>query len=105
MSVAVLFVMSVTISNANALSFFAWVIKRGDNLDQIVFLFVSKLNATNARYLPLFNETKNVRIVYLRGLSIKYTDILFTKLYICLLKFFRFKINYSHFWNNIFNIF
>ena len=85
--------MSVTISNANALSFFAWVIKRGDNLDQIVFLFVSKLNATNARYLPLFNETKNVRIVYLRGLSIKYTDILFTKLYICLLKFFRFKIN------------
>ena len=52
--------MTVTVSNSNALGFFAWMMKRGDNLDQIVFLFISKTNATNARYLPLFNETKNV---------------------------------------------
>jgi len=94
--------MTVTVSNSNALGFFAWMMKRDDNLDQIVFLFISKTNATNARYLPLFNETKNVRVVYLRGLSIRYTDILFSKIYTCLLKLFRFKIkryNLIHIFN------
>jgi len=51
-----------------------WLIKRNDTLDQIVFLFISKKNATNARHIPLFTESKNVRVVYLNGASIKYFD-------------------------------
>ena len=73
-----------------------------DSLEQIVFLFVSRKNANNARYIPLFSETRKVRIVFFRGLNIRYTDIIVSKMFVTLIKLFRFKINkykVIHFFN------
>ena len=85
--------MTVTINNPNAVNIFNWMFKRKDDFDQIVFLFISQTNATNARYLPLFNETCNVRIVYLRGLRVRYTDRIVSRIFTRLLNFFSFRIN------------
>ena len=88
--------------NTNAVKLTSWVTINDDSLEQIVFLFVSRKNANGARYIPLFNETKNVRIVFFRGLNIRYTDIIVSKIFVTLIKLLRFKINkykIIHFFN------
>jgi len=60
-----------------------------DICQQIVFYFLSKRNATSQRYFPLFEATKQVRIVYLNGLSLKYTDFFMLKIFWLLVFLFR----------------
>ena len=51
-----------------------WIFRKEDNLSQVVFLFISKKNAINARFSPLFFSSKNIRVVYLSGCSFRYLD-------------------------------
>lgn len=74
-------------SNKNAITFIGWFKIRKDNLSQIVFYFLSQKNATSQRYHPFFNATENVRIVYLRGLRISYTDKVLLKIFWQLVRF------------------
>jgi|694.fasta_scaffold103710_2 glycosyltransferase involved in cell wall biosynthesis len=60
--------------NYNSENFFKWIFRRRDELKSIVFVFISQINANNARYYPLFQNTQEVRIVYFIGLPIKYSD-------------------------------
>lgn len=88
--------------NSNAVKLTSWLIMNNDSLEQIVFLFVSRKNANNARYIPLFSETKNVRIVFFRGLNLRYSDKIVSKMFVTLIKLFRFKIEkykVIHFFN------
>lgn len=70
-------------SNTNSESIFSWMFRKKESLEQVAFFFVSQLNANNARYSPLFEFTKDIRIVYLKGWKVKYSDtilLLFFKL-------------------------
>lgn len=60
--------------NKNSQSLYRWLFRNQEDLDQVVFLFISKKNATNARFLPLFLSSSNIRIVYLLGNSVRYLD-------------------------------
>lgn len=81
------------INNKNAESFFNWIFRKGDNLPSIVFFFISKKNSINARYVPLFESTKEIRIVYMYGLSLKYLDRLLLQLFKLLIFGFTKKIS------------
>ena len=82
-------------NNNNSINFIKWILLGTDNCDQVVFYFLSKKNATSQRYFPLFEATNHVRIVYLNGLSLKYTDFLMLKIFWLLVFLFRKKsLNY-----------
>ncbi len=66
--------MSCITMNKNSESLLRWIFRRTDSLECIGFFFISVSNANNARYGPLFEPTQNVRLVYLRGLNLKYSD-------------------------------
>lgn len=55
------------IENINAESVFRWIFRNKDDLSSVVFFFISKRNATNARFHSLFEQTQNIRIVYFSG--------------------------------------
>jgi glycosyltransferase involved in cell wall biosynthesis len=80
-------------SNKNAISLLRWIFIRGDNLDQIVFYFLSSINFTSSRYFPLFDQNDKVRVVYFKGLPFKYSDFFMLKLFKLLRKILRFQIN------------
>jgi hypothetical protein len=73
----------------NALNFFRWIILRKDNYDQIAFYFLSRRNATSSRYYPLFNASKEIRVVVLTGLKLPYTDVFMLKIFWVLVHLFR----------------
>jgi glycosyltransferase involved in cell wall biosynthesis len=77
----------------NAINFFRWVILRKDNYDQIVFYFLSRRNTTSSRYYPLFNASKEVRVVVLSGLKLPFTDVFMLKIFWSLVYLFRKKIS------------
>jgi len=90
----------VSFKNPNSEPIFKWFFRNNDELDHVVFYFLSKLNATSARYFPLFEASTKIRIVYLSGLRIPYTDLLMLKLYRAIYYLFKFKFekyNYIHF--------
>ena len=60
--------------NKNSEPLYRWLFRNRDDLDQVVFLFISKKNATNARFTPLFLSSNEIRIVYLLGSSLRYLD-------------------------------
>ena len=66
--------MSCITNNKNSESLLRWLFRRTDSLEGIGFFFISVSNANNARYGPLFEPTQNVRLVYFRGLKLKYSD-------------------------------
>ena len=66
--------MSFVFQNHNSEPLLRWFFRRSDNLERIAFFYISRTNANNARYGPLFESTQNIRLVYLRGLPIKYSD-------------------------------
>jgi glycosyltransferase involved in cell wall biosynthesis len=88
-------------NNKNAETFVRWLIRRDDNLDQVVFYFLSKLNATSARYFPLFNSNNRIRIVYLNGLNLPKTDFFMLLLYKIFLIIFNFKFKKYTVFHNI----
>jgi len=78
-------------TNPNSESIFRWLFRKDDDLEQVTYYFLSKLNATSYRYFQLFESTTKIRIVYLSGLAIPYTDILMLKLYKALFYIFKAK--------------
>jgi glycosyltransferase involved in cell wall biosynthesis len=61
-------------SNPNTISWFKWVFYKNESLPAITYFFLSKRNATSARFFPLFDEMKSVRIVLLKGTYIRKFD-------------------------------
>jgi glycosyltransferase involved in cell wall biosynthesis len=78
--------------NNNSENFFKWVFRQKDELNSIVFLFISRVNANNARFIPLFQHTQKIRIIYLSGLPIRYTDSFSIKVFKLLQVLFSSKI-------------
>jgi glycosyltransferase involved in cell wall biosynthesis len=58
---------------------YKWIFRRHDELPAVTLYFLSKTNSTSARFFPIYNRTKNFRIVLISGLKIPYTDILMLK--------------------------
>lgn len=82
--------------NPNAIPFIKWHLKKNDALSQIVFSFISKQNATNIRFFSLFESSSGIRIVYLYGLRIPFTDRLMLKLFSFFTKISKYKVkNYE----------
>jgi len=75
--------------NRNSESYWKWIFRTNDHLSQIVFIFVSKLNAQNARNFQLFEASTDIRIVYLNGIRIRYTDVIMLKLFPIMVKLFK----------------
>ena len=84
---------SISFKNPNSESIFKWLFRTKDELEHVVFYFLSQLNATSPRYFPLFDATSKVRIVVLSGLRIPYSDRFFLKLYKLLLFIGKMRIN------------
>ena len=78
--------------NDNSENFFKWIFRKDDKLSSIVFLFISRINANNARFSPLFQSTQKIRIVYFPGLPIKYTDQMLSRIFTNLQKLLYSKI-------------
>jgi glycosyltransferase involved in cell wall biosynthesis len=92
----------MTSTKINPENFIKWTLRRTDSLESIVFLFASKVNANNARYLPLFEATEYIRVVIFNGLPIRYTDLVSFRVFNFLKWLFRKKINrykIIHFFN------
>jgi hypothetical protein len=70
-----------TNTSNNSENFLKWIFRKQDKLTSIVFIFVSRVNANNARFLPLFQNSKKIRVIYFPGLPIKYTDSVLLKIY------------------------
>lgn len=81
------------IKNSNAEKFHYWYFRREDHLSSVAFFFVSKNNAINARYVPLFEKTKEIRIVYLSGWRLRYFDSLLMLLFFKLISLMTKKIS------------
>ena len=81
------------IKNPNVQLFHHWIFRKTDKLDEIVFIFISEKNATNLRFLPLFESSENIRIIVFYGLSLRYFDRIILKVMSLLVRVFRFKIN------------
>lgn len=64
----------------NTEKLFRWLFRRDENLKEVVFLFISRKNAINARYTPLFLQGRNIRMVYLLGSNFRHFDRLFMHL-------------------------
>lgn len=78
--------------NNNSENFFRWMFRQKDELNSIVFLFISRVNANNARFIPLFQNTQKIRIIYLSGLPIRYSDKFSMKIFKLLQVLFSSKI-------------
>jgi glycosyltransferase involved in cell wall biosynthesis len=72
---------NINFQNCNAESYFKWIFRKKETLDQVVFYFLSQTNATSPRFFPLFDASTKIRIVYIRGLKIPYTDLLMFKIW------------------------
>ena len=68
-------------TNRNAIHFVKWLFLKDESLKSIVFFFISGRNATSPRFLPLFNKTQNIRIVYFKGPNLPYLDRLWLKIF------------------------
>ncbi len=66
--------METIIGNGNSESLLQWLFRKSDPLENICFFYISVFNANNARYAPLFEHSQCIRMVYLKGLPIKFTD-------------------------------
>ena len=81
----------IRFKNPNSESIVKWLFRKRDNLDQVVFYFLSQTNATSPRYFPLFDASTKIRIIYLNGLIIPYTDVFMLKLYRLIFDLLKFK--------------
>jgi hypothetical protein len=83
-------------NSKNSVHYLKWIFTRKDSLNQVTFIFKSKINANNARMLPLFEKSNNIKIVYFNGISLKYSDKFLIYLFKLLIKTSNRKIsNYS----------
>jgi len=78
--------------NPNSEPLYRWIFRKKDELNEVVFFFISLTNANNARHEPLFEFTTNVRIVYFNGLRLKYTDRIMLYVYKKFMKILRYQI-------------
>ena len=82
--------------NNNEVSFLSWWLMRNDHLSEIAFFFKSKKNAKNERFYPLYEKYKNVRIIHLNGVPIRYFDFIYWRVFKSLIQISKRKIqNYE----------
>ncbi len=67
-------------NNPNAEKYYKWIFRRNETLNQVVFYFLSTVNATSPRLFPLFEASSKIRIVYIKGSRIPKTDLIVSKL-------------------------
>lgn len=79
-------IINLGFQNQNAEPYFRWVFRKNETLNQVVFYFLSQVNATSPRFFPLFEASSKIRIVYIRGLRIPHTDLIMLKVYKFLFK-------------------
>jgi len=92
--------------NTNSESFVKWIFRAEDELSSVVFIFISIINANNARFFPLFQNSNKIRFVYFKGLPLKYSDRICIKIFAALQMVFKKKIErYQtiHFFNTKIN--
>ena len=61
-------------SNPNVEHWFRWIWRREDNLPGVTLYFLSRRNSTSGRFFPLYNATKNFRVVLIMGFRTPYLD-------------------------------
>jgi len=65
-----------------------WLFYRNDSLAYITFMFIGRRNPGNVRFMSLYSESLNTRVVYMRGSRLKGLDRI-------LLKFFRYFCDFA----------
>ena len=80
-------------SNPNVDKWWKWVFRRSDSLPSVSIYFLSKRYSTSPRFFPLYNESRNIRIVLFQGSRIPGIDRLILNLLPFFIKLFsrRFK--------------
>ena len=78
-------------TNINALHWLAWMKVKSDNLPVLAFYFLSRKNATSARYLPLLNQMEKIRIVVVNGTRFGKFDFFQLKLFKVFIKLTQYK--------------
>ena len=68
-------------ANNNETTFLKWWLIKHDNLQDITFFFESRINSNNRRFYPLYEKYQDVRVITLRGLKVKYLDLISLKLF------------------------
>lgn len=76
-------------TNPNVESWIKWIFRKQDALPAVTVYFLSRKNSTSARFFPLYEFSKNFRIVLIRGLPFPKSDWLVLALYRVFLKMFR----------------
>jgi hypothetical protein len=79
--------------NPNAEPWFRWIFRRQDSLPFVTVYFLSRKNSTSPRFFPLYDRSKNFRIVVVRGINLPYTDRIGLLLHKIIVRTFRKKIN------------
>ena len=76
-------------TTGNVVNWYQWLRIKNDFLPALTFYFLSSINATSGRYLPLLNSMQNTRIVLFQGTRFGKFDYFHLKL-------FRFFIKITH---------
>lgn len=80
-------------SNANVIHWARFPFIHHDQLPVAGIYFLSKRYSTSPRYFPLYEKSKNIRIVLFKGSSLPGVDRLIIKLIPIYVDFLRFKFN------------
>jgi glycosyltransferase involved in cell wall biosynthesis len=74
-------------TNINVENWFRWLLRTKDNLNGIGVYFLSKRYSTSPRNFPLYNNSKNIRIILFKGSIIPGVDRLILKFLGLFIKF------------------
>jgi glycosyltransferase involved in cell wall biosynthesis len=61
-------------TNPNVEPWFRWIWRRKDSLPGVTLYFLSRRNSTSGRFFPLYDSTKNFRVVLIKGFRAPYLD-------------------------------
>ena len=61
-------------TNPNVEPWYLWIFRRRDILPALTVYFLSSRNSTSPRFFPLYENSKNYRIIIFRGMKLPYMD-------------------------------
>ena len=61
--------------NPRVENWWKWIFRSDDTLEAVTVYFLSKRNSTSPRFFPLYDNTKNFRIILFRGTRLPYVDL------------------------------
>lgn len=64
------------------IGFLRWLLLKRDSFESVIFLYKSRVNPDSPRFIPLFWESKNTRVVLFHGLKLPKTDWLMLKVFV-----------------------